>query len=73
MRLAKSNCVKLPKSSLKALPNIDIFTDGPDDDVDEYQCENFEDSCRMPLAKKMPSNCYLSFNKANSHLQLYKQ
>lgn len=56
MKFAKNYIRHLPKSSFKAIPSIDVYTDGPDEDVDENQYENLEDSCRISLAKKMPFN-----------------
>lgn len=66
MKFAKNYIRHLPKSSFKAIPSIDVYTDGPDEDVDENQYENLEDSCRISLAKKMPFNWYIPLKISNN-------
>lgn len=72
MKLARPNWFNMHKSSVNDIPSVEIYSDGPDTDIEENLYENFEDSCRVNLSNKMPANWYLAFKRTNSEL-VYKR
>lgn len=67
MKFAKPTWFNLPKSPWKNLPNFESISALSSDDTDEQFGENFEDSWRVSLSKKMPSPSYLSMKKSENN------
>lgn len=65
----RPSCSNFPKTFINDVPKIENVTDGSDDDTDEFLGDGLEDSCRLSLSKKMPSNGYLTFDKQTKEIR----